>query len=208
MIIEQAIKWAVAAEADIISMSASLDKDSEALRIAVNDAIAARVVVISSTHGKGQNTADAGYPAQYKDVFAIASADSSGAPSSGTNMEHADYLFQGEKIVAKTELPGLEADGSSTIVDGPSVATAIAAGVASLILSCDRFVLHRAGTDKVWENRSKLKRDIVERIFNQTKDGKYVRPWIFFAEDKARRSWGEGDSVLKWMSQRLPLVLD
>lgn len=204
--VTRALEWAVAAGAHVVSLSLTLDEYSGKLQIAINEAVASGVAVVASVRGEGNDGKGAGFPEKYQGVLAIASADSQGAPSKGTIDGEAKYLFRGEKIVARTEfLGGLE---DSPDISGPSVATAIAAGVASLVLACDRFALscHRAKAE-TWRQHEKLGGQIVENIFKKMELNRYVRPWVFFAEDKAKPTWGEGDSVLKWIGEKFKDLL-
>lgn len=202
----KALNWAVAAKADIISLSLTLDEGSAKLQIAVDDAVNHGAVIIASVHGEGSRTKGAGYPASYHNVLAIASADGVGGPSSGTVEDQANYLFPGEKIVARTEhLGGLE---DTPDISGPSVATAVAAGVASLVLAGERFALFQKECFDRPEYPMKLQGDVVRKVFKAMSSEKnYVRPWMFFGESKSRPSWGEGDSVLSWISRKYDSVL-
>lgn len=208
----KAINWAVEAGAVIVSLSLTLDEDNAKLKIAINDAVARGVVIMASIRGEGNDGKGAGFPAAWgssggiRGLLAIASADAWGAPSKGTVNGQARYLFPGEKIVARTEfLGGLE---DMPDISGPSVATAVAAGVASLVLSCDRFALldRRAGAD-TWKQHEKLRVEIVDEIFGRMKDKGCVCSSLFFVEDKGKPALGEGDSVLKWISEKFRNIL-
>ncbi|KAH0595438.1 hypothetical protein MHUMG1_06613 [Metarhizium humberi] len=202
----KALGWAVAAGADIISLSLTLDKEDVNLELAVNKAAASGAVILASVRGEGVNTEIKPIPAAYGNVLAIGSADGTGAASSGTLEGQARHLFPGERIVAHTEYLGGLDDAPN--VSGPSVATAVAAGVASLVLSCNRFALFKKRDFKRPDYHHTLQVNVVKQIFEQMSDGKYVRPWVFFKDEKAKPSWGEGDSVLDWIEGKYRGIKD
>jgi subtilisin family serine protease len=194
----QALNWAVESAADIISLSASFFIDDPALETAIKNAIAADIVVIASTAGEGYNEERA-YPAKYDSVLKIAAADYMGKETRESLSKNADYMFPGENILAKTTFLG--ADASTDPINGMSVATAIAAGVSSLILTSHRFKLSTQALEQPWKDHKKLKRSIITKTLAKMIDneGKYVKPRHFFKEDEYQPSWGEAGSVIKWM---------
>ncbi|KAI1329507.1 hypothetical protein F5Y16DRAFT_100516 [Xylariaceae sp. FL0255] len=206
----KALDWAVAAGVDIVSISLTL-KESPSLWSAINRALMSNVTIIASVDGEGGNSQGDEYPARYADVLGIGSANRKGEAASGMSENSADYLFPGEKLVARTEyLGGL---GDTPNISGPSVATAVAAGVASLILACHRFALFQRPEFQITRPEEQRPAKVIETVFNMmSQEGnkkvrpsegkKYVRPWKFFAEDESKSSWGGGDSVLKWIAQK------
>ncbi|GAW11520.1 hypothetical protein ANO14919_008670 [Xylariales sp. No.14919] len=112
-------------------------------------------------------------------------------------------MLPGENIVAKTTFLG--SDNPTDEVSGTSVATAIASGVASLVLACHRLSLSKQQDSESWQTHKKLKRRLVMKAFNQmTADntGKFVKPWLFFGGSEDQRSWGEARSTLDWLSKK------
>jgi hypothetical protein len=201
--IVEAVRWAVEAGADIISISITLKSGTTALQSAIQQAVSQNIVVMASINGEGSMEKKAA-PAKYEGVFAIGSADDQGQPSRGTVESEAQYLFPGEKLRVRTEfLTGL---ADEVDLSGPSVATAVAAGVASLVLACDRFALHGSEegcSAESWRIHKSLRRQIVANVFAEMTETnrKYVRAWEFFNEKETKSAWGEGDSVLRWIQR-------
>jgi hypothetical protein len=85
------------------------------------------------------------------------------------------------------------------------VATAIASGVASLILACNRLSLSKRCDAVAWANHENLKRTIVKDVFAIMVDNnsaKFVKPWLFFGDSGDQTSWGEARSTLDWLSKK------
>jgi subtilisin family serine protease len=204
----KAIKWAVDAGADVISMSLSLDSEDTGLDISINEASKEGVVILASINGEGANAKTSAFPASHPNVIAIGSADSQGSPSRGTVDGEAEFLLPGEHIIAHAEFLNGLADASE--ISGPSVATAIASGLASLVLACDRFALHSQAKDEAdWLNHQRLRHKVVRTMFARMtqKSRMYVQPERLFVEDKLQPAWGEGDSVLRWIDDTMENVL-
>ncbi|KAJ5668904.1 Extracellular alkaline serine protease [Penicillium macrosclerotiorum] len=129
----KAIRWAVNQKVDIISISAGFRTSPRDLREAVNEASAANILIFAAASNWG-NLDEVAYPARMKDhVFCIFSTNGTLKNSSRYNPEprsNADnFAILGEGI----ELyPGREP------VQGTSMATAIAAGLAGRILDFAR----------------------------------------------------------------------
>ncbi|GAW22634.1 hypothetical protein ANO14919_121760 [Xylariales sp. No.14919] len=131
----EAIDWAIKQNVDIISISWVMKKDHAELKSAINRAV--------TGEGKGRptlvfcSTADEGvysgtiYPASYDGVVNVAATDQYGhmTPASANGV---DILVPGENITA--DGPSYMEKYSSSRVSGSSVATATAAGIASLAL--------------------------------------------------------------------------
>ncbi|KAM0554850.1 hypothetical protein ACHAPJ_006585 [Fusarium lateritium] len=196
----QALRWAVDSEADIISLSAAFFKADKRLSLAIHDAIAGGVIVIASTAGEAHKQEEA-YPANYAEVIKIAATDLRGKETPESLASLADYMFPGDRIVAETTFLGTS--NPSSEISGTSVATAIASGVASLILACHRLSLSTQMMETPWAEHKKQKREVVKRVFNSIVDnkGKFVKPWLFFNEAD-QQDWGEASRTLKWLGQK------
>ena len=143
----QAIKWAVSRDVDIISMSLALYKECPGLEEWVKKASDKDILIFCSTADKGNNLQDT-WPAKYgkhiQTVMAIAACDEYGKPLDWTQETGYNYRIHGKDILAGA-VPFLT---SHDYVTGSSAATAIAAGLGSLILSCH----HLAGNTKAKAN--------------------------------------------------------
>ncbi|KAI1128238.1 peptidase S8/S53 domain-containing protein [Nemania abortiva] len=195
----QAIRWAVKSKADIISVSAAFFKSNTHLQIAIRDAIQADIVVIASTAGEGHLQEEA-FPANYPEVLKIAATDYRGRETAESLQNKADFMLPGDNIVAKTTFLG--SDNPTDEVSGTSVATAIASGVASLVLACHRLSLSKQQSPELWRTHNKLKRELVRKVFRQMaadNTGNFVKPWLFFGGSEDQNSWGEARSTLDWL---------
>jgi len=162
----------VSKDVDIISMSFALEKNNRDLERAVLAAKGEGIVIICSTADRGNNQPKV-YPAdcgEDKDTIKIAACDEMGYPAQYASGA-AHYYFQGENIVT-------DILNSTSTVSGSSVATALAAGVASLILACGR--LDKDGVSN--EERNKRVRTWFDKMQGEGTNSKYVRPWIKFGE--------------------------
>ena len=114
-------------------MSFAIYQSTNTLQKAIEDAFNDNIVLIASTHDEGSN-ANVAYPAGYaRHTIAIAATNEWGSTLSYTPSEkNYNFRLKGVEVFAGA-VPYL---ASEERVSGSSVATAIAAGLASLILSC------------------------------------------------------------------------
>jgi hypothetical protein len=126
------------------------------LENAVNAAKREDIVIICSTADKGNNTQQI-WPAQYDGTISISASDIHGKITDWSSSTKAAYSFLGKDVCAN-KIPFMK---SQSTISGSSVATAIAAGVASAILACCRIRNNDRGRnwkiDKVKEIFSKMK---------------------------------------------------
>lgn len=161
------MKWAVKNEVDIISISwtgpKEVNKDlQDALKTEIRTAvITAGILVFCATGDQGQD-AMSSYPASYEETISIASTTRQGVSSPRTEEGNASFLLPTEGIETKTPdyLP------PSAELKGSSAATAVASGLASLILTCARFAYRdyksttSAQNDMAEKQVSKFKKNI------------------------------------------------
>lgn len=142
----------------------------EGLRKAVSDAHTDNIVMICSTADDGRNQ-DYSYPARYEETIGIAACNAYGTLLKNATETDARYYVPGKNVNAGVA-PFLS---STPEVSGSSAATAIAAGLASLTLSCHLFT----GTAEF--SKTKWRRDAVVKRFDGMKpkdaaDGsRYIR---------------------------------
>ncbi|KAL1882838.1 hypothetical protein Daus18300_000476 [Diaporthe australafricana] len=143
----EAIEWAIEKEVDIISMSWTIKRVKSgpfnnrngitSLELAIQAAANKDTLMFCAVQDAAHYEPDESFPS-YSDttkLMIVGSADQNGEPSVFVRKDSANYLFPGE-----ISLP--------TILDekdkGSSVATAVAAGMAAMILWCDEY--RRLGT--------------------------------------------------------------
>ena len=132
----QAILWAKEREVDIISMSLAIPQSShitnedyaKRLKDAVAEASQADIVQLCSHHDEGWNVAKS-WPAACGHVKVVVACNEYGAVTDRQLLRH-DYQIPGINIFTGA-VPYLE---SKDTMSGSSVSTAIAAGIASLML--------------------------------------------------------------------------
>jgi subtilisin family serine protease len=165
-------------------MSLALERDNESLSLAIRNARRQGIAIICSTADEGHNVPIV-FPAAYtRETLSIAACNHYGSLAK-YGSDQAKYYFQGDKLVTDVQF----SEDSPVTVSGSSVATAVAAGVASLIVAC-----HRIATPRQEETPR-----IVEHWFNEMTKGpgeqKYVKPWVCFGEEER----GDGDE--DWLSE-------
>ena len=133
----QAIRYAVAHRASVISMSLGYGASSRVVRSALQDATRHGVVVVASSGNSGTPARTDGkahapysFPADYPGVLGVAAVDRSGGPAS----------FSSDNLSVQIAAPGVKvpaqgSDGQYWLVSGTSPACALTAGVAALIKS-------------------------------------------------------------------------
>ena len=164
-------------------MSRTLPNTTERLKEAINFAKNSNIVMFSSPGGGGANRKSV-WLADHEGVISISSLTNFGRRPDSTET-NASYFFQEESISLPAEPSYLE---SQKHASGISVATALAAGVAALILSCRRLVDKRKRMDSI---------QTVTKVFDQMTgrdDDKYVKPWEVFKDKHLEQEEG-----LRWL---------
>lgn len=164
---DQAINSAVKAHVDIICMSLALygdAKDHAELLRAVRNA-AELAILLCANPDEGYNQAKSLLDTE--STIVLAACDRSGNILKNVNKDHYTYRVRGKEInVGKVRFID-----SKPIISGSSVATAIAAGLASLTLSCSRF----AGNPKALKPNG-MKELVDTRFYGMTeKEDQYLR---------------------------------
>ncbi|KAI0593784.1 hypothetical protein F4775DRAFT_596851 [Biscogniauxia sp. FL1348] len=132
--VARAIQWARDQKVDIICMSFAILETSEFLDTTISAANADGIVLLCSTHDQGSNVSKA-WPADSAETITVTACDEYGALPRPTNEDKYKHKLHGFNVAAGA-IPFLE---STDRVSGSSVATAIATGLSSLILSCLRL---------------------------------------------------------------------
>jgi subtilisin family serine protease len=217
---EQAIHWAIDQQVDIINLSLVLFVHDESLRRAIERAEAAGILIICSTADQGYTRQDV-WPAKYSKtnsnefrcIFPIAACNAHGKLTEYSSEIDAHYTFRGEDVIASSAKGAFMEMQSS--VSGSSVATAMATGVASLVLACHR-ILKLAPFEHRKKGLSSIPSVIIRNVFAKmcrdqvlanAKQPWYVKPWcVFPARDKREGSvdpadytLGEAEDVVQWI---------
>jgi hypothetical protein len=118
--------------------------------------------MLCSTQDEGPSVSPA-YPAEYPETIAIAACDEYGQNSRDKETRY-NYKIHGLEVAAGT-VPFLVSEDR---ISGSSVATAIAAGLSSLILACDRLAIPGRKYIDQFGNKEKFGRqEIVEQYFEK-----------------------------------------
>ncbi|KAI0526729.1 hypothetical protein F5B22DRAFT_655851 [Xylaria bambusicola] len=136
--VAQALTWARKKEVDVISMSFTITADPDkAVSTQIEEASKAGIIMTCSAHDEGSRTSTAipaKYSAEDRSLIRLAASDEYGKILRETDKNNYDYLIPGQDVAAGV-IPFLKSEDTIT---GSSVSTAIAAGLSSLILTCDR----------------------------------------------------------------------
>lgn len=142
-------------------MSFILTEETDELRRACNDAAELGIVLLCSTNDEGLAVSTT-YPASYSSTITITACDDYGKvlrPGPQSDASSFQYKVPGQSVAAGL-VPFLDSEDH---ISGSSVATAITAGLSSLILSCDRIA-----KDDPWKYRSESNRPICSQYVSQT----------------------------------------
>ncbi|OAL39156.1 hypothetical protein AYO20_01474 [Fonsecaea nubica] len=136
----KAINHAVDCGARVISISWSVRRpEDEVLRKEFDEAISRAVrhktIMLCASSDQGKTGDDETYPkhADQENIIRIGAATAMGNNAQYVDEHRIDFLFPGHKIPLKGSNPDKEL---GYVHEGSSVATAIAAGLATLILEC------------------------------------------------------------------------
>ncbi len=138
----EGIRLAIKDEVDVISLSLGSTSSPAALKEAVEDAYNEGITIVAASGNEGNDKEQ--YPAAYEHVISIASSDKSDALSSFSDYgDWVDALVPGSDIVStfiygsdKT-IAGTCNEDSYGIMNGTSMATPAAAGIAALVYCTD-----------------------------------------------------------------------
>ncbi|KAK6949937.1 hypothetical protein Daesc_008260 [Daldinia eschscholtzii] len=165
----EAIEWHISEGVEIINCSFALSRGSKALKDVVRKAKNKDIILMCSTSDEGENR-DKVWPAAFytgnelnadkcDNVIPIVGCDKYGKPSHFSNEDSGRFYFYGEDIDASANVAGMLVDQDA--VKGSSVATAMATGIASLILACLKMVKSKTDEFNYFQNTA-----VVTTIFN------------------------------------------
>jgi len=130
-------------QVDIICISWTCAKDldeesQERLERKIQEA-GGKSLIFCATGDKGPSAKES-YPAAFPSPFKICSCSVSGQPSANAEIDNTEFYIPAEELYV--DLPQYLNQGKKGSADGSSAATAVAAGLAALILSLARFAFH------------------------------------------------------------------
>ncbi|KAI1454169.1 peptidase S8/S53 domain-containing protein [Annulohypoxylon moriforme] len=191
--VARAINWAIEKNVDIISMSFTIisPTEDEELRLALDAAAGKGIVMICSSHDEGTKVPKA-WPADHEGqcILVIAGCDEYGTPLREIGNK-CTCMLHGQNIAAGI-IPFLEPNDRIT---GSSVATALAAGLGSLTLSCDRLV--EPERSEIYQKQNWKRAESIKQRFYEmrsTSDSKYVLLDKFGGIDSKMRVGGSVDA--------------
>jgi hypothetical protein len=217
----KAIEWAIAQKVDIINLSLVLFRDHRSLSTVIDNARKEGIVVFCSTADMGY-VAQPVWPAKYAKshdcIFPVAACNAHGRFIEYSSETDAQYAFQGEDILASDgNGPNAEAERR---VSGSSVATAMATGVASLVLSCYRILLNiDVPSHMIKQSFPSNQAAIIKNVFanmchdhNSQETPPRIMPWFVFptkASDDDQKdgmeqgyTLGEAEDIKHWIIER------
>ncbi|KNG85640.1 hypothetical protein ANOM_006031, partial [Aspergillus nomiae NRRL 13137] len=135
----KAISWATAIGVDIISMSSTFpelrDTESRKLSEVIDEAHNNKILTFAPVTDQGFNRPDIPFPGKTPGVFRVGAARDSGVPDDLS--QGYEFLFPGGSSVTNVRQREEGSTGAnSAVVLGSSFATAVASGLAALILHC------------------------------------------------------------------------
>lgn len=180
------MEWAIDWKADVICMSWSfkiitLNPDHTAFKNLLDKAANKNILLFASMPDRGlEEQSKDRYPLSHNKVIRIAAATQAGDISEQNLYHNPEFLFPGEEI----HLPGL-----TEPVSGSSVATAIASGLAALILQC----LNLQERNKLLEDQDGgALTDRLDSLAPRTPEG-----MIQILKSLCKRSQGRGDNFVQ-----------
>ncbi|KAL1640281.1 hypothetical protein SLS58_007097 [Diplodia intermedia] len=191
----RAVRAAIDKKVDVISMSWTIDKpntnnvETARLEAALDDAFKKDILLFCAASDQGP-VVRATYPAASGRCIRIGAARASGQEYELVGgASSVDFLFPGHNVVpGQTSELDLRLDKGS-LLSGSSVATALAAGLAALVLHCVQFAAQYAKSSNAPGDRvtsddfARLKsRDGMFAAFQSidTTEHKYVKVWDVF----------------------------
>ncbi|KAL6896479.1 hypothetical protein GGI43DRAFT_429027 [Trichoderma evansii] len=179
-LIIEAIHWAVAQNADIISLSLGLDKLDLALDFAINKAIAAGKIVVAAAGNDGNNKPRA-YPGSNRNVLCIHASNGKGKDGGiSPRASDSDDNF----MTLGTAIP-LIWKGKEVVKFGTSFATAVAAAIAADALEIIPQVVSLNPEQQSRLYSSSGMRSIFDLLSVSDNGYKYVAPWNLWNEHKS-----------------------
>lgn len=160
------------------------------LKVAVAAASSKGILMFCSTGDQGKCANDYIYPACLPNVFKIGAAKPSGNDWDWTEDSH--FTFPGEDL--KVEIPSYIGSGEDSRASGSFLATALASGLAALILYC----IDATDNDQLRKRaRSYILMEKAFKKMTKADQPKYIRAWEWLKPELADLDMVEGRKQLK-----------
>lgn len=166
---------------DVISISWGLDRDVPSVATALTMAQNKNVIILASASNVGLNR-PVTFPARHPNVFCVGSADATGTRSNFSPVARDMEKFSavGEAVLGAT-VPWRNNASLVRRKDGTSTATAVATGIAALLLLYTRLFLEPENDASKYANMRKL-----FLFISQDSKGepyRFLAPWSLFEVD-------------------------
>ncbi|KDN69818.1 putative conserved hypothetical protein [Colletotrichum sublineola] len=198
-----AIRAAVNRGAKIISMSWSINRPSDELgeifEKALEYALKKNVLMFCSSRDSGHDGSITYYPAAYRrdSVIKMGAAQPTGLPYEWAGqLANLDFILPGVEVVPPSTFRNVEAMGPET---GSSVATALGAGLAALIIYCAKMnKMFGSGGNRISDNdinrlqKAEFMIQTIQKFGMSTSEGtknKFVEVWKKL-DDKTKKLVG------------------
>lgn len=141
----RAVNYAVVDDSfDIINLSLGGYSYNDVFAKAIKTAYEKGIIVFAAAGNEA--TSREHYPSDYEGAFSVASINRRGRASSFSNYgENIDFAFPGEEIYSID----YEKINGYKYASGTSMSTAVASGVAALIISSDHSIENKSGSERV-----------------------------------------------------------
>ncbi|RWA04337.1 hypothetical protein EKO27_g10771 [Xylaria grammica] len=178
----EAIKWATECGVDIISMSWNVREvrtqnsnmnDMRQLEIAIDKAADAKILMFGAASDvKESASSEKWMPCDHTKVWSIGATDKQYDAKKYVNKERVDYLFPGEYVLESRRIEDIDV--------GNSGATALASGLAAMVMSCMRLE-----DEAIPDNRNVWMGNVMTKVFNSEGNSKSVRVKDVLVMDEA-----------------------
>ncbi|KAH6851063.1 hypothetical protein B0I37DRAFT_373102 [Chaetomium sp. MPI-CAGE-AT-0009] len=187
----KAIWWAIDHEVNILSMSFTINQPSDQATIqslveAINKAVEKGILIFCSVSDQGPHDSGA-FPAHCNrsNSFLIGTATVAGRAWKWNGANEVDYILPGTDLEIKIGDDLFDSRLKNLCESGSSLATALASGLAALILDC--VVLKDVDEFERMQDRAhqkmKMAFDSINMLrYNNRDDDKYLRVWDTFGQ--------------------------
>lgn len=143
------LSWTIAAPASVEALDAEDRAALDELETAISIASKSNILLFCSASDDGAVEAST-YPSKFtKQIFRIGAADTNGHASKAVgNIDSVDFLLPGKLVNEESEYEDIK---NVQLWTGSSIATALASGLAALILYCARIRISRAVNEEEME---------------------------------------------------------